>query len=274
MDSEGLRNRFRTLHETGSFIMPNPHDVGSCRLLSALGFEALATTSGGFAASSGRPDMSVSRQELIGHVSAICGATDLPVNVDSEQCFPDEPGGVGETVRLLAGAGAAGFSIEDWNPNSQQIEQTSVAADRVATVVGAADPYGLTVTARAENHLRDRDDLEDTIKRLKAYRQAGAAVVYAPGLTDLSAIARIVEEVAAPVNVLLVPGGPPASQLADVGVRRMSVGSSLARIAYGALVRAAEHLQEAGSLESDEPYLSRDLAKSAFTSASAGSIGS
>ena len=244
--------------------MPNPHDLGSCRLLASLGFEALATTSGGLAASLGQPDMSVSRDELVGHVRALCGATDLPVSVDAERCFPDSPGGVVETVEVLAEAGAAGCSIEDWDPDAGEIEVVTVAVERVASAAAAADRLGLTLTARAENHLRGRDDLDETITRLAAYTAAGAHCVYAPGLTDLAAIARVVEESGAPVNVLLRPGGPTVAELAGVGVRRVSVGSSLAGIAYGAMVRAAEQLLESGSLAPDAPYLSRALADRAF----------
>ncbi len=245
--------------------MPNPHDLGSCRLLSTLGFEALATTSGGFAASMGRPDMTASRQELVDHVRAICDATELPVNVDSEQCFPQESGGVARTVQMLAEAGAAGFSIEDWDPHVRRIEDLDTAVSRVAIAAAAAERHGLVLTARAENHLRGRDDLDDTINRLGAYRHAGAQVVYVPGLTDLSAVARIVNEVGGPVNVLLLPGGPTTNQFADAGVRRISLGSSLARIAYGALVRAAEDVKTAGALPDDAPYLSRELANRAFS---------
>ncbi len=244
--------------------MPNPHDLGSCRLLTSLGFEALATTSSGFAASLGRLDMTVSRQALVDHVGAVCAATELPVNVDAERCFPDSPGGVAETVELLAEEGAAGCSIEDWNPNAQAIEEVSAAVDRVGLAAAEADRRGLTLTARAENHLRGRNDLDDTIARLRAYAAAGAHVVYAPGLTDLSAIARVVEESPAPVNVLLIPGGPTVAELAEVGVRRVSVGGSLARIAYGALVQAAEQLLDAGSLPPEAPYLSRETAGRAF----------
>jgi 2-methylisocitrate lyase-like PEP mutase family enzyme len=263
MDNDRI-SRFSTLPAGGSFIMPNPHDVGSARILTALGFEALATTSGGFAASLGRPDMTTSRDELVEHVRSICGATTLPVNVDSEQCFPGDPGGVAETVRMLADVGAAGCSIEDWNPSTLQIEELSLAVERVAAASAAAERSGLVLTARAENYLRGRDDLDDTIRRLTAYREAGAEVVYAPGMTDLSAIARIVEEVGGPVNVLLAPDGPTTAALAEVGVRRMSVGGSFARIAYGALAQAAEHLQAQGVLPSDVPYLSRELVKEAF----------
>jgi len=244
--------------------MPNPHDLGSCRLLTTLGFEALATTSGGFAASLGRQDMTVGRDVLVEHVRAMCSVTPLPVNVDSEQCFPDSPGGIAATVELLAEAGAAGCSIEDWNPLTKEIEDLTVAVERVAIAAVVAEREGLVLTARAENHLRGRDDLEDTIKRLVAFRKAGAHAVYAPALTDLSAIARIVQETGAPVNVLLVPGGPSSTQLADIGVRRLSVGNFLARIAYGSLFQAAERLRDMGTLEADAAYLDRGVANRAF----------
>ncbi|MGH9080666.1 MAG: isocitrate lyase/PEP mutase family protein, partial [Acidimicrobiales bacterium] len=226
--------RFRHLHREGTFVMPNPYDAGSARLLTALGFEALATTSGGFAASLGRPDMSVSRTELVEHVRRICEATSLPVNVDAEQCFPGSPGGVAETVGRLAGAGAAGCSIEDWDPRARSIETVGVAVERVVQAAAAAGASGLVLTARAENHLRGRDDLDDTIARLAAYASAGADVVYAPGLTDLAAITRVVGEAGAPVNVLLRRGGPLVAELAAAGVRRVSVGGALAWVAYGA----------------------------------------
>jgi 2-methylisocitrate lyase-like PEP mutase family enzyme len=264
MDQTETRAQFRSLHSEGSFVMPNAHDLGSCRLLSTLGFDALATTSGGFAASMGRMDMTGTREDLVEHVRAICAATDLPVNADSERCFPNEPGGVGECVRMLVDAGAAGCSIEDWDPDSARIEDLSVARERVSAAAAVAGASGLVLTARAENHLHGRDDIGDTISRLNAYREAGAAVVYAPGLTDLAEIALLVKEVATPVNVLLMPGGPSVAQLSEVGVRRISIGSSLARIAYGALVSAAEHLQSSGVLEIDAPYLDRELAAKAF----------
>jgi 2-methylisocitrate lyase-like PEP mutase family enzyme len=265
MDTDAARDRFRALHTEGTFVMPNPHDPGSCRILDELGFEALATTSGGLAASLGRQDMTVGRQELVDHVRSLCAVTTLPLNVDAEQCFPDSRGGVAETVARLADAGAAGCSLEDWNPTTQEIEPLAVAVDRVATAGAAADGVGLMLTARAENHLRGRDDLDDTIGRLAAYRAAGAHVVYAPGLTDLSAIGRIVDECGAPVNVLLLPGGPSVAELSEVGVRRVSLGSSLTRIAYGALARAAEHVSDSGTLPEDASYLSRQMVSAAFT---------
>jgi 2-methylisocitrate lyase-like PEP mutase family enzyme len=258
------RDRFRLLHQAGTFVMPNPFDAGSARLLTALGFEALATTSGGFAASLGRPDMTVSRAELIEHVGHICGATHLPVTVDAEQCFPGSPGGVAETVERLGEAGAAGCSIEDWDPEAQAIERMAVAVERVSEAGAAAERSGLLLTARAENHLRGRDDLDDTIARLAAYAAAGAHVVYAPGLTDLAAIGRVVAETGAPVNVLLRPGVLSVPDLAATVVRRVSVGGWLARVAYGALVEAAEQLAASGTLAPDIPYLSPELATTAF----------
>jgi 2-methylisocitrate lyase-like PEP mutase family enzyme len=265
MNIDDIRARFRSLHEEGTFLMPNPFDLGSCRLLEDLGFPALATTSGGFAASKGRLDMTGDREELVEHVTSLCAVTDLPVNVDAEQCFPEHNGGVAATVRLLAGAGASGCSIEDWDPIRERIEDVGLATERVAAAAAAADDEGLVLTARAENHLRGRDDLDTTISRLQAYRDAGAHVVYAPGLTDISAITRIVNEVGGPVNVLLMPGGPSRNQLAEAGVRRLSTGSSLARIAYGALYGAAQELLDAGILAPDATYLSREVANRALS---------
>ena len=264
MSTAGIRDRFRNLHAEGTFVIPNPHDRGSCRLLTALGFEALATTSGGLAASMGRQDMTVNRDELVDHVRALCDVTHLPISVDAEQCFPDSAGGVTRTIELLARAGAAGCSLEDWNPDTRSIEVIDVAVDRVGAAAEVADRLGLTLTARAENHLRGRDDLDDTIARLAAYRDAGAHVVYAPGLMDLDAIARVVAECGAPTNVLLLPGGPSVGQLSEIGVRRVSIGSSLTRIAYGSLVQAAERLLAGGDLAADGSYLSRELAATAF----------
>lgn len=266
MDVDGRRARFRALHESGTFLIPNPHDIGSCRLLASLGFPALATTSGGFAASLGRMDMTVSRDELVDHTRALVSCTDLPISVDAEQCFPEQPGGVVATVELLAKAGAAGCSLEDWDPSTSRIEDLNVAVERVGAASAEAGRHGMVLTARAENHLRGVVDVDDTIRRLRAYREAGAHVVYAPGLTDLGSIARIVHDTGAPVNVLLIPGGPSRDELQSIGVRRLSVGSSLARIAYGALVQAAEDLRDSGSLQEIWPYLDRAHTQAAFPS--------
>src|SRR5581483_4489658 len=203
----GMIDRFRELHERDRlFVLPNPWDVGSARLLESLGFEALATTSSGFAASLGRLDQHVSRDELVAHVAALSAAVGIPLNVDSEDCFPNEPGGVAETVRRLRAAGAAGCSIEDYDPRADRILEVDVAVARVREAVGAAD--GLVVTARCENHLHGRADLDDTIARLVAYRDAGAGCVYAPGLRALDDIECVVAAAGVPVNVLLLPGGP------------------------------------------------------------------
>ena len=239
MDFEDRRAQFRTLHESGCFIIPNPHDVGTSRLLTTLGFSALATTSGGHAASLGRVDMTVGRSEIVTHVTAIAASTHLPVSVDAEQCFPGDAGGVRTTIKLLADAGAAGCSIEDWNPRDGRIDDLNVAAARVAEAATEAELHGMVLTARAENHLRGVDDIDDTIERLSVFREAGAHVVYAPAVNGLEKLGRIVTETGAPVNVLLTPGGPSAGELERIGVRRISVGSALTRRAYGAFVEAA-----------------------------------
>jgi 2-methylisocitrate lyase-like PEP mutase family enzyme len=240
------RARFRALHaQQRLFLMPNPWDVGSARLLASAGFEALATTSAGFAWSLGKPDQSVTREELVAHVRELAAATPLPLNVDSERCYPEDPGGVAETVRLLADAGAAGFSVEDYDPATGRIDDIEVAAERVATAAAAAE--GMVLTGRAENHLHGVDDLDDTITRLIAYRDAGADAVYAPGLTELAQIARVVEAVSAPVNMLALPGAPSIAELESVGVRRVSTGSLLAAAAYDALLSGAEELRKRGT---------------------------
>jgi 2-methylisocitrate lyase-like PEP mutase family enzyme len=259
--TDGRQRRFRELHADGLFLLPNPWDVGSAKLLASLGFEALATTSAGLAWSLGKLDMQVTRDELVAHVADLAAATSLPLNVDSERCFPDAPGGVAETVRLLADAGAAGCSIEDYDPAADAIEPVEVAAERVTVAAGAAP---LVLTARAENHLHGVDDLDDTIARLVAYRDAGADVVYAPGLSSLDAIARVVEEVGVPVNVLALPAGPSVAELASVGVRRVSTGGALARAAYGALLAGATELRDGGTSRYSERGAPADALRDAF----------
>jgi 2-methylisocitrate lyase-like PEP mutase family enzyme len=257
-------DRFRALHEHGLFVMPNPWDAGSARLLAHYGFEALATTSAGFALTLGRLDMRVERDELVAHVEAVAAATPLPVNVDSERCFPEAPGGVAETVRLLAAAGAAGCSIEDYDPEADRIEDVGVAAERVGAAAEAAHRDSLLLTARAENLLRGVDDLDDTIARLRAYRDAGADVVYAPGLRDVGQVEAVVGAVDVPVNVLLLPNGPSVSELAAAGVRRVSTGGLLALAAYGVLARAAQELRGGGGSGYAEGALPRDDLRAAL----------
>ena len=247
--------------------MPNPWDVGSARLLQAAGFEALATTSAGFAWSLGKLDQNVSRDQLVAHVAALAAATALPLNVDSERCFPADPGGVARTVELLAEAGAAGFSIEDYNPDSSTIDNVAAAAERVAEAAEASrrQDEPLVLTGRAENHIRGIDDLDDTIARLIAYRDAGADVVYAPGLTELEQIARVVQAVEVPLNVLTLPSAPSVAELAAAGVRRVSTGSLLAGVAYGALLEGARELREEGTSRYAQGGVWREALQAALT---------
>jgi 2-methylisocitrate lyase-like PEP mutase family enzyme len=243
---------FLDLHRPGDpLLLPNPWDQGSARLLGSLGFRALATTSSGYAASLGRLDGSVSRDEAIAHAAVIVAATDLPVTADLENGYADDPSGVGETVALALGAGLAGCSIEDYSGNDEEpIYPIEVAAERVAAAAAAARPAGggrLVLTARAENYLRGRLDLNDTITRLQAYQAAGADVLYAPGLTRLADIRQLVQAVDRPVNVLAFAGAPSVSELAEAGVSRISVGGAFAFAAYGALADAATELRDKGS---------------------------
>jgi 2-methylisocitrate lyase-like PEP mutase family enzyme len=250
------RARFAELHaRAGLFLMPNAWDIGSARLLAELGFEALATTSQGFAWAIGKLDQTVTRDELVAHVAELAEATPLPLNVDSERLYPADPGGVAETVRLLADAGAAGCSIEDYDPATGAIDDVALAAERVADVV---------LTARCESHLYGGVDIEDTIARLVAYRDAGADAVYAPGLTDAGQIGAVVEAVGVPVNVLALPAAPSVGELESLGVRRVSVGSLLTSVAYGALVSGARELLEQGTSTYAAGRVPRDLAERAF----------
>jgi 2-methylisocitrate lyase-like PEP mutase family enzyme len=246
--------------------MPNPWDAGSARLLEFAGFEALATTSAGFAWSLGKLDQNVSRDELVAHVAALAAAVELPLNVDSERCYPDDPGGVSRTVELLADAGAAGFSIEDYNPSTSGIDDVALAAERVAEAAEASrkQDQPLMLTGRAENHIHGVDDLDDTIARLIAYRDAGADVVYAPGLTDLEQIGRVVEAVRVPLNVLALPSGPALGELSSAGVRRISTGSLLTGAAYGALLDGARELREEGTSDYAQGGVWREAVKAAF----------
>ena len=237
---------FLDLHTPGRpLLMPNPWDAGSAKLLASLGFQALATTSSGFAATLGRLDGNVTREEAIGHSRAIVEAVDVPVSADLENGFADDAEGVAETVRAAATAGLAGCSIEDWA--GAEIYELEHAAERVAAAVEAARADGLVITARAENLIHDRDDLDDTIARLQAFQQAGADVLYAPGVTKLDDIRRIVSSVDRPVNVLALPQAPPVSELAEAGVARISIGGGFAYVAMGAVAEASRELLEDGT---------------------------
>ena len=242
---------FRALHEGPEpLLLPNPWDVGSAKLLTWLGFAALATTSSGFAATLGRLDGSVTRDEALAHAAELAAATSVPVSADLENAFADEPAGVAETVRMAVQAGLAGCSVEDFTgqPGSP-IYDIGLATDRVAAAAAAAKAglVQLVLTARAENYLHGRPHLADTIARLQAYQDAGADVLYAPGLTSLDEIRQVVSAVDRPVNMLALPGGPTVPELAEAGVRRVSVGASFAFAALGAVVEAARELREDGS---------------------------
>lgn len=231
-------------------LLPNPWDEGSARLLAWLGFEALATTSSGFAATRGKLDGSMSREEMLEHAASLVEATGLPVSADLENGFGDDPDTVAETVRLALDCGLAGCSIEDSTGRADApIYARAAAAERVAAAAEAAHvgPVHLVLTGRAENHLHGVTDLGDTVARLGAYQEAGADVLYAPGLTDLGDIRRLVDAVDRPVNVLARPGGPTVGQLAAVGVARVSVGGALCFAGLGAVARAATELLEKGT---------------------------
>ena len=243
--------RFLALHRPGEpLLMPNPWDLGSARLLASLGFEALATTSSGFAATLGRNDGSVTRDEAMVHAAVIVAATDLPVSADLEDAFAAEPAGVAETIGLAIEVGLAGASVEDFTRLAgDPIYDVRLAAERVAAAAEAAHagPGRLVLTARAENYLHGHPDLADTIARLQAYQEAGADVLYAPGLRRLEDIRQLVREVDRPVNVLALDGLPPVAELAEAGVSRISVGGSFAFAALGAVVSAATELREQGT---------------------------
>jgi 2-methylisocitrate lyase-like PEP mutase family enzyme len=258
------RSRFSQLHEAGCFVMPNAWDIGSARVLASLGFEAIATTSSGHAASLGRMDQHVTLDELLAHVDALVTAVEVPVSVDAERCFADDAGGVAATVTQIAGTGAAGVSIEDYDPDVG-IDPVDIAVERVAAAAEVTRAHGMVLTARAENHLYGIDDLDDTIARLIAYRQAGADVVYAPWLADIGQIGRVVSESGAPVNVLARVDGPDVAELATAGVRRVSTGGALAYAAYGALATAARELLSAGTSSYIGLGLSMDDRRAAFS---------
>ena len=244
------RLRFFELHAREDvFVMPNPWDVGSAKLLAGAGFPALATTSAGMAWALGKDDQQATRDELLAHVCALAAATDLPLNVDSERCYADDLAGVAETVGMLHAAGAAGCSIEDYDPATGAIDPVDVAAERVAAAAAAAHVAGdpMVLTARCENLLYGVVDLDDTVARLRAYREAGADCLYAPGLSTAEQIRTVAAAVAAPLNVLAWPGGPSVPEIGAAGGRRVSTGGALASTAYGALMNAARELRDQGT---------------------------
>ena len=257
---------FRALHaRDGAFVIPNPWDVGSARILAGAGFESLATTSAGFAFSLGRRDNTIARYAMLDHVATIAAVTELPVSADLENGYADKPEGVAETYALAATTGIVGASIEDSTGNPEHpLFDIDVAAVRVRAAVEAvrALPFPFTLTARAENFLVGRNDLADVIRRLQAYQDAGADVLYAPGLVARDDIATVVKSVDRPINVVMGLAGARFSlgELAALGVKRVSVGSALARAAFGALIDAANEIREHGTFAfADRAVAYRDL---------------
>jgi 2-methylisocitrate lyase-like PEP mutase family enzyme len=238
---------FRALHEGDPFVIPNPWDAGSAQALAKLGFQALASTSGGFAATLGRSDGEVNLDEVVEHARALDRATDLPVSMDLENGYGPEPADAALAITRVGAAGAVGGSIEDWDPNDGLIYEVGHAAERVAAAAEAARAldFPFMLTARAENHFRDNPDLEDTIRRLQAYEAAGADVLYAPGIRTDDEIRAVSTAVSKPVNVLALPDMS-IERLAAAGAQRVSVGSWLAHIASKAAVRAAKKIRETG----------------------------
>jgi len=241
---------FRALHAGEAFVLPNPWDAGSARVLEALGFKALATTSSGFAFTLGRLDGSVTLDEVIEHVATLDQATDLPLSVDLENGYGPDPESAALAVTRAAEAGAVGGSIEDWDPEGH-IYELQHAVERVAAAAEAARGLGFpfTLTARAENHIRGNPDLEDTLARLQAFEEAGADVLYAPGLRSAEEIRAVCDAVSKPVNVLALPGLSLA-EIVDAGARRVSVGGGLTWVAVSAMASAATAIRDGGDLSS------------------------
>ncbi len=253
---------FHALHKRdGTFIIPNPWDAGTARLLAHLGFEALATTSAGYAFSAGQRDNTIDRERMLAHIADIVSATDLPVSADLGNCFGDAPETVAETIQMAAATGLVGGSVEDMTDEADnRIYEFEFAVERVRAAAEAARalPFTFTLTARAENYLVGRPNLEDTIKRLQAYQQAGADVLFAPGLTKKEDIASVVKSLDRPVNVIMGLQGVQLSlaDLSEIGVKRISVGSALSRAALGAFLRAAQEMKTRGTFAFAEEAVS------------------
>jgi len=249
-DRHTLVERFRGLHVPGRpLTMPNPWDLGSARILQTLGAQALGTTSAGFAGSRGRPDGRVAREDALAHAAELAAAVYVPVSADLENGFGDSPQAVAETVRRAAEVGLAGCSIEDWDPVGERTYDVSLAVERVAAAaeVARSATHPLVLTARADGAFHGEPDLDDAVRRLVAFADAGADVVYAPGYDGLTQLHTLVEAVAVPLNVLALPGAPSVGELASIGVARVSTGSGLYWAAMGGLVTAARELFDRGS---------------------------
>lgn len=238
---------FAALHASGTFVIPNPWDAGSARVLEALGFRALATTSSGFAFTLGQLDGGASLDQVLAHVAALDAATELPISVDLEHGHGPAPADAARAIERVAAAGAVGGSIEDWDPVGQRLYERAEAVERVEAAVETARSldFPFQLTARAENHIRGNPDLDDTIGRLRAYEEAGADVLYAPGLRSLDEVREVCAAVSRPVNVLARRDFTVAG-LAEAGARRISVGGALAWTAAGALAEAATAIRDRG----------------------------
>ncbi len=262
---------FRSLHQAdGSFIIPNPWDAGSARLLASLGFKALASTSAGFAFTLGQPDQTIDRSQLLEHLSVLAKATDLPVSADLENGFGASPTEVAKTFLAAAERGIVGASLEDATGNTATplfTQDEAVARIQATAAAVHALPFAFTLTARAENYLYGQPDLADTIKRLQAYQEAGADVLYAPGLKTAEQISTVLRNIDRPLNVLAgLPGMTlTVAELTALGVKRISVGGSLARAALGALLNAATELRDQGSFDYLEQAIGTQTVNSLFS---------
>jgi 2-methylisocitrate lyase-like PEP mutase family enzyme len=270
MESQAeLARAFLALHEDDDpLLIANAWDAGSAKLFHSLGYRALATTSSGFAATLGRGDYGVTREEAVGHAAAIAAATPLPVSADFEDCFADDAGGVAQTVRLGREAGLAGCSIEDWSDAKGMLYPIDVAAERVAAAADAAHsgPVRLVLTARAENHLRGNPDVSDTIVRLKAYEDAGADVLYAPLFDAPEHLRELLSVVRRPVNVLAHSAAPHVAELARLGVKRVSVGGAFSFASLAASSEAARELIEHGTYDfAERAAVGAKIARAAFS---------
>lgn len=250
-DTAAKRARFRALHQQGCFVIPNPWDVGSARLLQHLGFEALASTSSGHAWTIGRPDYAVARDDVLAHLTKLSASVDLPINADFESGFAVEPEGVAANVKLAVETGVAGLSIEDSRPGGKGLHDLALSVERIRAARKAIDQTGedVLLVARTEGLLADPEALAPAIDRLVAFAEAGADCLYAPGVKKKEDIAAMVRAVAPkPLNVLMFGPGLSVAELTDLGVRRISVGGALARVAWGAMLAAAEQIRD-GSFE-------------------------
>jgi 2-methylisocitrate lyase-like PEP mutase family enzyme len=251
MTATARAQQFLALHTPGTpLLMPNAWDIGSAALFASLGFEAIATTSGGFAATRGRLDGAMTKDEVLAHCGELAGAVDIPVSADLENCFAHDPGGVAATITAAVELGLAGGSVEDFTGDRDApIYELAHAADRVRAAAEAAHagPVPFVLTARAENYLHGRKDLADTIARLQAFQEAGADVLFAPAVVDSDDLRQVLASVDIPVSVLVLPGAATVGELGALGVSRISVGGAIAVAAYGAAINAVNELREHGT---------------------------